>query len=465
MQKRRKQSTTLQWRIAESDREWAQWCQPSVSTEKSQRSLLRRLGELLLLMVGLSSVGGWYWYATQAEFKQIQAEVTATVQHEGLVASPTWSATGPAQRRQPAQAELASLVAVEPKLSSAKIAPTVRILMLQGDQAIVKVVRLPGTQTPAHRQTQFYRRTDVGWQRTAPDATQWGLPQELETTFFRWRYRQNDGQVVAAVAPQLEVIYATLRRNFGLAHAPQPSTLTIAVSVTQPPGDVSPWFGTAEAYVVASPALYDAPIDVTDAELLLQSLALPLVNTVMAQARAHHHLPSSWQPLLDGLRLWQQWDLDLPLSTWRQEILAWLYQELPKSANGKNVILPKRYAELCAAHTLWLPAPIQMGVPLVCTELDRQTWDFATARVYAEPSMQGTGQRGQTVALATLIDYAVTVYGRERLPVLVAALREHKSWETLLPAVYGMTAAEFEAGWQEYLLTHYGQRDFRFTQP
>jgi hypothetical protein len=63
---------------------------------------------------------------------------------------------------------------------------------------------------------------------------------------------------------------------------------------------------------------------------------------------------------------------------------------------------------------------------------------------------------GQTVALATLVEYAVATYGRERLPALVTGLGQSDSWETLLPAVYGVSAAEFEAGWLAYLKAHYG---------
>jgi hypothetical protein len=30
------------------------------------------------------------------------------------------------------------------------------------------------------------------------------------------------------------------------------------------------------------------------------------------------------------------------------------------------------------------------------------------------------------------------------------------SWDTLIPAVYSVSPAEFEAGWQTYLTAHYG---------
>ena len=61
----------------------------------------------------------------------------------------------------------------------------------------------------------------------------------------------------------------------------------------------------------------------------------------------------------------------------------------------------------------------------------------------------------QPVALATLIEYAVAIYGREHLPALVAGLGQYDSWETLLPAVLGVSGTEFEAGWQAYLAAHY----------
>ena len=63
--------------------------------------------------------------------------------------------------------------------------------------------------------------------------------------------------------------------------------------------------------------------------------------------------------------------------------------------------------------------------------------------------------RGQTVALATLIEYAMVTYGQDRLPALLAGLGKHEGWETLIPAVFNVSAADFEAGWQIYLAARY----------
>jgi hypothetical protein len=54
------------------------------------------------------------------------------------------------------------------------------------------------------------------------------------------------------------------------------------------------------------------------------------------------------------------------------------------------------------------------------------------------------------VALA-FVEYTVAAYGRDRLPVLLKAMHRHGTWATLIPAVYGVSAADFETGWQEWL--------------
>jgi hypothetical protein len=248
--------------------------------------------------------------------------------------------------------------------------------------------------------------------------------------------------------------------------------MVIEVSVTEPPGHMLPWVPRPEGLRVPSPALYLAPVELTDAALLAQSVVLPLIEHVLAQASEQYQIDSAWQPMLGGLRLWQLWDLDLPLTTWRKDVVQWLYVDSPRAPAARQVVLPDRYEALCAGHILWLPSPVQLGIPLLCTELDGKHWYFASwgsrdpllrLDQFAVPAprslVEGSvpvSHPGQAIALATLIEYAVATYGRERLPALVAGLGHYDSWETLIPAVYGVSATEFEAGWQAYLTAHYG---------
>jgi hypothetical protein len=38
----------------------------------------------------------------------------------------------------------------------------------------------------------------------------------------------------------------------------------------------------------------------------------------------------------------------------------------------------------------------------------------------------------------------------------VAGLGQHITWRTLISAVFGVSVADFEAGWQAHLAAHYG---------
>ncbi|HMN28184.1 MAG TPA: hypothetical protein PKE45_08520 [Caldilineaceae bacterium] len=335
---------------------------------------------------------------------------------------------------------------------------------------------------PARQEIRFYRRTDAGWLRTEPDAALWGAERGLETPYFIYYFRQNDAQAIVAVAPQIDALYTTLRRNFGLPVSPAglpgsfaDDKLVIEVSVSQSPGTIrfqphhyAERFVWPDRWVVASPAVYLAPVELTDADLLMQSLALPLLTDGLRQASQRYAIGAAWQPLLEGLSLWQEWELNLPLSAWHDEVVRWQYTEWPPTRPGQRVVLPEHYSDLCARTKLWLSSPLEMNLPLVCAA---QRWEYqylapwsvtdpltrldqlAASDSFVRPSPR---QPGETVALATLIEYAVATYGRERLPALVVSLGQYDRWETLIPAVYGVSAAEFEAGWQAYLAAHYG---------
>jgi hypothetical protein len=62
----------------------------------------------------------------------------------------------------------------------------------------------------------------------------------------------------------------------------------------------------------------------------------------------------------------------------------------------------------------------------------------------------------EAVKGAILVEYAVAAYGYEQLAVLLAGLAQYEDWDTLLPAVYGVSTAAFEEGWRAYLAEEYG---------
>lgn len=461
----------LEWTIAQSDEEWARLQPPPLpGGEPSDHPLrfLKRYWSVAALCLLLVGAGEWLWHTEQVRAHQAEIEATAAAQSElGVVDL----AQGGARSYRSLYTPLQTASPYE------HLDTTVQSVEFYGDRAVAHVITSVQRGAPPQRQTQFYQHTATGWLQMAPDAALWGPERSLTTPYFLYHFRQNDAQAVIAVAPQMDALYATLWHNFGLPIIATPDKLVIEVSVTQSPGLASPGFAASNRFVVPSPALYSAPVGLTDVQLLEQSLALPLLDHVLAQARGHHAIGAAWQPMLHGLGLWQVWDLDLPLAAWREDIVQWLYVDLPTLAPGQSFVLPDRYPELCADHKLWLSSPALLNIPLMCARPEGEEQSFPLWRLrdpptrldrlvvplrpdqYREkmdPLHRTVTHPGQTVALATLVEYAVTTYGRDRLPLLVADLGQYDSWETLIPAVYGVSAVEFEAGWQVYLAAHYG---------
>jgi hypothetical protein len=467
-----KQKPAFEWQTIECDADWEQVCAayPTHPTPTQEHSVAKqRLWIAVALFLLLTGVSRWWWHTAQQEpTAGTGQELRTLIQRKtSRPRSGQGDFTPPAEGLR--MAIHTGKLAAQPDI-------TLDAIELHGDRALAKVLIGAGAGESAQRQTRFYRRTATGWVQTAPDAALWGTERSLETPHFVFHFRQNDAQAVIAFAPQIDELNTTMRRNFGLPIMPTSQKLEIEVSVTEPPGHATALLRAPNRILVPSPAVYLAPVELTDADLLAQSIALSMVEQMLAQAKLaqakeDHAIPSSWWPLLDGLRLWQMWDLNLPLALWRTEVVQWLYLDVPTSRPEEPITLPDRYMELCAVHKLWLPTPMEINIPFLCTELNGedahllpQVWldppahlDELTSRSSAELLVDppAASHPGRTVALATLIEYAVATYGRDRLPILVAGLGQYDSWDTLLPAVYGVSPTEFEAGWQAYLTTHY----------
>ncbi len=481
-----KQAPNIEWLIAENDADWErQRILPDSEPVVTRHWFLKRYawgvaGLLLLLVV----VGDWWGRTTQggrigAVSTLPEWQLAAVAQHDGRAVTQVSTE----QQYRLAREYSGLLAATQAAEPNAPLEITLSNIALhnvefQGDQAVAEVISYASDGGFAQRQTRFYQRTANGsWQMTIPDANLWGPERSLETPSFIFHFRQRDAATVIAVSAQMESFYEAMRHNFALSLAPDAEKLMIDVSVIPSAQDSSRWFRTPYHIRVPSPALYVAPIELTDAELLAQSMALPLLRRVSAQVYEQYQIRLAWpwQPLLNGLRLWQLWEMDLPLAAWREDVVKWLYVEWPAADPNQTYVLPKRYPLLCATHKLWMDVPIQIDIPLLCTEMDRTTW-HPFSRYWREPPSSliqlgvpvpsqvyiDAGEEAhwgnhpaQVVALATLIEYAVVTYGRERLPVLVAGLSQHNTWETLLPAVFGVPPAEFEVGWQTYLATRY----------
>jgi hypothetical protein len=181
--------------------------------------------------------------------------------------------------------------------------------------------------------------------------------------------------------------------------------------------------------------------------------------------------------LLHGVRLWQLWATDLPLASWRQPLVQWVFSDARSWLPAPAEVVPSFRAELCAMHRLWLPTPFSPEIPLSChSAMDTKERALAWRLVNAPPlhlarlplvtqellmqdyqmSHSGWDHPAAAVALATVMEYAAAAYGPDHIPLLLTKAGQHEDWPTLIPAVFGVSAAEFEAVWQAYLAEQYG---------
>lgn len=136
------------------------------------------------------------------------------------------------------------------------------------------------------------------------------------------------------------------------------------------------------------------------------------------------------EEILSALRLWALWDLDLPLAEWHKEIVQWRLGTMQTANRHRVTALPSHYAASIFRQDTSSPGRT-----------------FRTSPPWA------------TVMLATLFEYIVRSYGRERLSVLLDGLGRYRDWPTLSLAVFDTSSSQLATEWYEYLVAQYGAPD------
>lgn len=170
------------------------------------------------------------------------------------------------------------------------------------------------------------------------------------------------------------------------------------------------WRLQGERLSVPSPFLVRLPGELSNAEALVQILIDPFITLAMGEVVQRRPIQIQWQDVVLGAQSWL-------------------------------------HSTYCAARRV---------ERTICHQPVAQQHTHAALSLAALPSAASAsfalfGNRDQNFVSVALIDYVVAVYGRERLPILLAALEEHSTWHTLMPAVSGVTEVEFERGWQAHL--------------
>lgn len=465
---------TVSWQVLLDDAQWEREARAPSAVEDSekpgQRPVLPRrwllVGTALLVLVLLGG-GLLLWQRAQSGLAEMQREIEEAALREvdaQRQGNPRLAAAllDPAADAEWRERLVAQLMAD----SSAPPVPVVEEMEWVDGVALVRLsITDPDLPQPS-RSARFYRESAGGWLRTPPVASFWGAAESWEGVHFTFRFQTRDRAAVLSAGPRVEAVYLQLRRDLGLPLLPTPRVVVVR------PDDRPVEFDFLSGELRhPSPQLLELPAGIGDEDALFRSLILYLINELVRESfdRYAYGQAWMWSNLTEsGLRNWLQWESGVS-HTGLAVLVPWLLETAPTAAGHP----PAGVAEECqlmnalGIRMFLLPCTpgIQFSRPNRSSALElvrlTTTYDFdftQDANAAGTPSgpMWREESRHEIVAATTIFLYAVEVYGVERLPAFLDALGEHRGWSGVLPAAFGVSVEEFEAGWRGWLAVEFG---------
>ncbi len=442
----------VKWDVLLEDDDWADdgksWAAVTTDTQaRPTKSLARTLVVLCLLVV----VGLWLWRGGPFAPTQAEVSVAAAVSSEARIPAET------------ILTEVTSSPGIQPvDFEKSEVLPAAQVEIEQshflGQQAMVDVRVTDAALPLSWREVRFYEQSVAGWQRIAPVSAFWGDEQTLDSEYFRFRYRRGDGLAVQQAAVALDSHYSDLRRAFGLPAASATDKIRVEVEIGHGFSDRSQ--GRMQ---LSSPRLLAIPDGLTDRDVLVQSALFVLTEWAISEVQQRHTI--YWvgqmrEPMRNGLRIWSHRQSSAPLARWQGGLAQTAFAT---DGDGGEIL-----AEMCQFLSVWGADTPEAGLGIPCEgmggRLDKADWPAARLDQLPTPFDDYAGGNpdvqidlpGSSLVLASLLDYATERYGRGRIPVLLGSPVGAGSWDALIPAVFDLSAAEFEAGWREWLGGAYG---------
>ncbi len=297
------------------------------------------------------------------------------------------------------------------------VAEVQEVELLRSDLARVRVhilqAEVPDGVT--WQETRFYRWVDGRWRRTSPPLEQWGEPRVLETDRFRFEYQALDAAWVRGAGSGLDKAERHLRERLALPPAPADAP-RLVVQIRPDNVGVDPDRFVGRRMVIPSPLLARTPVGYTPQETLLATVLPGLADRLLAQALGRAVPDQNWHFIQVGLKRWLAADAAALLIP--EPVHVWPALERYVQANG----FPPLQSLRLGHYPQWF-------------------W-----------SSEWLPQAGESV-----VAYGLETYGVERLPALLDGLIRYRSWDALVPGVFGVSAEEFQAGWREWTLERLGR--------
>jgi hypothetical protein len=258
-------------------------------------------------------------------------------------------------------------------------------------------------------ETRFYRLVGDSWMRTAPERERWGDATVLGTTSFDFEYPVADAAHVDAVATVSDGVLDDLRLRLGTDPSNASGRFTVQIVPDNFAANVDKFVG--RRLVLLTPKLTRVPATWDGAQALSVALIDPLSRYAVDEAVAPDQIHPSWHVMVQGVAGW----------------LAQAVNPLVDAASGRS------------------SGPLDLYV--------RQNGPPSLESLHVARDPNWTWASGwMTLAAESVVAYGLETYGADKVDDLVAGFVVYDTWEALLPDVFGVTAPEFEAGWQAWLM-------------
>ncbi len=267
------------------------------------------------------------------------------------------------------------------------------------------------------RETRFYRWVEDRWRRTSPPLDRWGDLRVLETARFRFEYRALDAPWVKAAGPKLDQAEASMRRWMALPPLPEDAP-KLVVQIRPDNVGVDPGRFVGLRTVIPSPLLARTPATYTPEDALLSMVLSGLADRLMAEFLGSVFLDQNWHFVQVGVERW-----------------------LAAHAGAQVISEPVHPWSALAYHVQTEGFPRLQDLE----PDDYPQWFWSSGWL---------AQAGESV-----VAYGMEVYGVERLPALLDGLVRYRSWDELIPNVFGVSVEEFQEGWQAWTLARLAREE------
>lgn len=253
---------------------------------------------------------------------------------------------------------------------------------------------------------------DAVAEEAAPQTPSNTVATSIETDYLHFMASSRTADIVKQVAPQVDATFQQLHRDWGLPLPVEKFKIIVDPAVNRD----FPF--TNEHQVVASHPRFDAQrYDVSQADALMTQLSVKLADTMLVNAVNRRMVKPQWQGMILAIKVHAH--LEHGFNRDRRAEPVFLHRRHDAQSSSLNLVQHRFYAP---------------------EQLNERAWQVSSmAYAAADP----------------LVEFIVTTYGSAKIPELLDAFAEHDSWETPAPAMFHLSAGEFEEQWHDYLHKHY----------